>query len=151
TNIGHTEAAAGMAGIIKVALALRYGLIPKTLHFEHENPELALEKRRLRVQTETGPWPANDWKPVLACVSAFGLTGTLAHVLLEAAPSEPEHSASSQEPTAYLLPISARSVESLDSLVAAYGDWLERLAPELFPRACYSASVHRQHHPHRVS
>ena len=151
TNIGHTEAAAGMAGVIKVALALRYGLIPKSLHYEHENPELALEKRRLRVQTETVPWPVTNGKPALAGASAFGLTGTLAHVVLEAAPSEPEHITASAEPTAYLLPISARSVESLDSLVSAYRDWLEGpLAPELLPRACYSASVHRQHHPHRV-
>lgn len=151
TNIGHAEAAGGMAGVIKVALALRHGLIPKSLHFEHENPELTLEERRLRVQTETGPWPVNDGKPALAGVSAFGLTGTIAHVVLQAAPSEPEGAASSEEPTAYLLPISARSPESLDSLVSAYRDWLEGpLAPELFARACYSASVHRQHHPHRL-
>jgi acyl transferase domain-containing protein len=151
TNIGHAEGAGGMAGVIKVALALRYGLIPKSLHFEQENPELALEKRQLRVQTETGPWPVTNGKPALAGASAFGLTGTLAHVVLEAAPNEPERIAASAEPTAYLLPISARSVESLDSLVSAYRDWLEGpLAPESFPRACYSAGVHRQHHPHRV-
>ncbi len=151
TNIGHAEAAGGMAGIIKVALALRYGLIPKSLHFEHENPELNLKERRLRVQTETGPWPVNDGKAALAGVSAFGLTGTIAHVVLQAAPDEPADTTSSEGPTAHLLPISARSPASLDSLVAAYRDWMEGpSAPELFARACYSASVHRQHHLHRI-
>lgn len=151
TNIGHAEAACGIAGVIKVALALRHGLIPKSLHFEHENPGLNLEERRLRVQTETGPWPVHDGKPALAGVSAFGLTGTLAHVVLQDAPSEPESTASSEEPTAHLFPISARSAESLDALASAYRAWLEEpLAPELFAPACYSASVHRQHHPHRV-
>ncbi|MGC2744244.1 MAG: beta-ketoacyl synthase N-terminal-like domain-containing protein, partial [Candidatus Angelobacter sp.] len=149
TNIGHTEAAGGMAGIIKVALALQHGLIPRNLHFEHENPELTLEARRLRVQTETRPWPLTG-KPALAGVSAFGLTGTLAHAVLEAAPAKPALIPSS-EPTAHFLPISARSSESLDLLVSAYRDWLEApLAPELFATACYSASVHRQHHPHRI-
>lgn len=151
TNIGHAEAAGGMAGIIKVALALRYGLIPKSLHFEQENPELKLEERRLRVQTETGPWQVNDGKPALAGVSAFGLTGTIAHVVLQAAPGEAANTTSSEQPTAHLLPISARSPTSLDSLVAAYRDWLEGpSAPELFARTCYSASVHRQHHSHRI-
>jgi acyl transferase domain-containing protein len=160
TNIGHAEAAGGMAGVIKVALALQHGLIPKSLHFEQENPELNLQARRLRVQTEMGPWPVIDGKPPLAGVSAFGLTGTIAHVVLQAAPLETQCAASFKdaaspkdidEPTAHLLPISARSPESLDSLVAAYRDWLEApLAPESFAKACYSASVHRQHHPHRV-
>lgn len=152
TNIGHAEAAAGMAGVIKVALSLRHGLIPKTLHFEHENPELVLEERRLRVQTDATPWPVSDGKPALAGVSAFGLTGALAHVVLEAAPDQPEGSVPASDSTPYLLPLSARSVKSLDSLVLAYRDWMERpLAAQLLPRACYSASVHRQHHPHRVS
>ena len=151
TNIGHAEAAGGMAGVIKVALALQNGLIPGSLHFEQENPELNLQERRLRIQTETGPWPVNDGKPALAGVSAFGLTGTIAHVVLQAAPSEPESKASSEEPTSHLLPISARSSESLDSLVLAYHDWLEGApATQSFAQACYSASVHRQHHPHRV-
>jgi acyl transferase domain-containing protein len=152
TNIGHAEAAGGMAGVIKVALALQHGLIPKSLHFEQENPELNLQERRLRVQTETGPWPVNAGQPALAGISAFGLTGTIAHVVLQAAPSEPEDTVSLQEPTAHLLPISARSAESLDSIVSAYRDWLEGpSAPESLARACYSAGVHRQHHPHRVA
>jgi myxalamid-type polyketide synthase MxaC len=152
TNIGHAEAAGGMAGVIKVALSLRYGLIPKSLHFESENPELKLKERRLRVQTETSPWPIHDGKPALAGVSSFGLTGTLAHVVLQAAPIQSEDDVSPEENAVYLFPISARSAESLRSLVSAYRDWLEApLAPESFARACYSASVHRQHHTHRVS
>ena len=152
TNIGHAEAAGGMAGVIKVALSLRYGLIPKSLHFENENPELNLKECRLRVQTEISPWPIDDGKPALAGVSSFGLTGTLAHVVLQAAPIQPEGDVSLEETAAYVFPVSARSAESLRSQVSAYRDWLERpLAPESFARACYSASTHRQHHKHRAS
>ncbi|HET8887419.1 MAG TPA: type I polyketide synthase [Candidatus Angelobacter sp.] len=152
TNIGHAEAAGGMAGVIKVALALKHGLIPKSLHFQQENPELNLQERRLRVQTETAPWPLHDGRPAVAGVSAFGLTGTIAHVVLQAAPVETRcTSPSTDEPTAHLLPISARSAESLDSMVSSYRDCLEGpLAPESLARVCYSASVHRQHHPHRL-
>ena len=113
TNIGHAEAAGGMAGVIKVALSLRYGLIPKSLHFENENPELNLKECRLRVQTEISPWPIDDGKPALAGVSSFGLTGTLAHVVLQAAPIQPEGDVSdSEETAAYVFPVSARSAES---------------------------------------
>ena len=152
TNIGHAEGAAGMAGVIKVALALSRGLIPKSLHFETPNPELGLLERRLRVQAQTGPWPANDGKPARAGVSAFGLTGTLAHVVLEAPPpSGPEGAPSFAGSEPALLPLSARSPESLDALAEAYRDWLScRPDSDSLARLCYSASVHRQHHPYRL-
>ncbi|MGA2217107.1 MAG: beta-ketoacyl synthase N-terminal-like domain-containing protein, partial [Terracidiphilus sp.] len=150
TNIGHAEAAGGIAGVIKVALALHHGLIPKSLHCEQENPKLALGERGLRVQMETGPWPLNDGKPALAGVSAFGLTGALAHVVLESPPSESEAIAAIAEPSFHLLPVSARSGSSLDALVHSYRGWVESpLSAEQLARLCHSASVHRQHHPHR--
>jgi acyl transferase domain-containing protein len=151
TNIGHAEAAGGMAGIIKVALALERRLLPKSLHLQTPNPELQLAERRLRVQTETGPWPLNHGKPGAAGVSAFGFTGTIAHVVLEAAPADDARVPLPAEPDPVFLPISARSPESLDALVAAYREWFENpSAPDSLARVCYSASVHRQHHPHRL-
>ncbi|MDQ3802883.1 MAG: type I polyketide synthase, partial [Acidobacteriota bacterium] len=152
TNIGHAEGAAGMAGVIKAALALSHGVLPKSLHFVTPNPELRLEERRLRVQTETTPWPEGGAAGRLAGVSAFGLTGTLGHVVLqEALPREPDPipSVTTLEPT--LLPLSARSPEALDAVVAAYRDWLEGpSAPSSLARFCYSAGARRQHHPHRL-
>lgn len=150
TNIGHAEGAAGMAGVIKTALALRHGVLPKSLHLVTPNPELRLEERNLRVQTETTPWPESG-QARLAGVSAFGLTGTLAHIVLEEPPAgEPAPPIVTSEPV--LLPISARSPEALDALAVAYRDWLGGpSAPHSLERFSYSASVRRHHHPHRLA
>ena len=78
TNIGHTEAAAGVAGLMKVALSLWHGAIPASLHFREPNPKIPWEKIALAVQTHTTPWPSPE--PHIAGVTAFGLTGTNAHV-----------------------------------------------------------------------
>jgi polyketide synthase 12/myxalamid-type polyketide synthase MxaF len=80
TNIGHTEAAAGIAGLVKVLLAMKHGLLPKSLHFDTPNPQLP---SGLRVQSELGPWPESERLP-LAGVSSFGFGGTNCHVVLEA-------------------------------------------------------------------
>lgn len=85
TNLGHLEAAAGMAGLIKAALAIERGVIPATLHFEQPNPRIDFEGWRLRVPTEATPWPARASRR-LAGVSAFGFGGTNAHVALSSAP-----------------------------------------------------------------
>ena len=84
TNIGHLEAAAGIAGLIKVALSLRYLAIPPSLHFNQPNPHIPFEAIPLRVQTKRGPWPEESG-PALAGVSSFGFGGTNAHVVLEEA------------------------------------------------------------------
>ena len=85
TNLGHLEAAAGIAGLIKVALALRHREIPPSLHFEKPNPHIPFDELPLRVQTTLSPWPAESG-PALAGVSSFGFGGTNAHVVLEEAP-----------------------------------------------------------------
>ena len=82
TNIGHLEAAAGMAGLIKVALSVRNGLIPPSLHFQTPNPHIRFNDLRLRVQTQLGPWPNED-EPPTAGVSSFGFGGTNCHVVVQ--------------------------------------------------------------------
>ncbi len=81
TNVGHLEGAAGIAGLIKVALAIDRGQIPASLNFEDPNPKIPLEKLGLRVQEELGPWPRAG-EPLLAGVSSFGVGGTNCHVVL---------------------------------------------------------------------
>ncbi|SDM56551.1 type I polyketide synthase [Allokutzneria albata] len=88
TNIGHTDAAAGVAGLIKAALALRHGEIPANLHFREPNPLIPWERAPVRVPTEATPWPRGS-VPRYAGVSAFGLSGTNAHVVLAEAPAQP--------------------------------------------------------------
>jgi acyl transferase domain-containing protein len=85
TNIGHLDAAAGIAGLIKAALALKHGQIPPSLNFERPNPQIDFSHSPFYVNTELRAWPA-DAGQRLAGVSAFGLGGTNAHVVLEAAP-----------------------------------------------------------------
>jgi acyl transferase domain-containing protein len=84
TNIGHLEAAAGIAGLIKVALALHHRQIPGNLHFDRPNPDIDWSALRLRVPTRSEPWPAG-LGPALAGVNAFGFGGTNAHVILQEA------------------------------------------------------------------
>ena len=83
TNIGHLEAAAGVAGIIKVVLAMRRGVIPKHLHFEAPNPHLDWDRLPVRVTSEPTGWPLDGSRPPRAAVSAFGISGSNAHLVVE--------------------------------------------------------------------
>jgi acyl transferase domain-containing protein/acyl carrier protein len=105
TNIAHQEAAAGIAGLIKLALAIHHRAIPPSLHFETPNPDIPFEELRLRVQTALGPWPAYEERrePAAGGVSSFGWGGTNSHAVLE------EFSAARAQP--FLL-----SAASLDEL-----------------------------------
>ena len=86
SNFGHTESAAGIAGLIKLALMLKHGQIPPNLHFETPNPDIAFDALRLRVPTALEPWPDNGAGPRLAGLNSFGFGGTNAHAVIGEAP-----------------------------------------------------------------
>ena len=121
TNIGHTEGAAGIAGVIKVALALKHRTIPASLHFEQPNPQIPWSDIPLVVQREMTPWPASS-QPAIAGVSSFGISGTNAHVVLTEAPERSTGKAREigSPCKSHLLPISAHSAEALDAMARAY-------------------------------
>lgn len=86
--IGHTVIAAGASATIKTVMALQHSLIPGTLHFRKPNPGLQLEQSPFRVTAEPTPWPATPGTPRRAAISAFGVGGTNAHIIIEEAPAD---------------------------------------------------------------
>ncbi len=150
TNIGHCEAAAGIAGLIKVALALKHSEIPASLHFQEPNSHIPFDELPIRVQTRPGPWSAEDGPP-LAGISSFGFGGTNAHVVLQQAPesSTKNHEVSSDK-SCYLLPLSARSPEALQAVARSYQQLLATSELSLHD-ICYSASARRSHHSYRLA
>ena len=147
TNLGHLEAAAGVAGLIKAALVLAHQEIPPHLHLRAVNPHIDLARNRACIATEARPWP-DELPRCFAGVSAFGLTGTNAHVVLEAAPPAPQPEPGAEGP--FILPLSARSESALRDLAAAVRGQLEDPQVDL-PSLAKSASVRRSHHLHRLA
>ncbi|MFJ1584961.1 type I polyketide synthase [Streptomyces sp. NPDC088197] len=121
SNIGHAQAAAGVAGVIKMVQAMRYGLLPRTLHVDAPTPQVDWSSGTVELLTEARQWPTADDRPRRAGVSAFGISGTNAHVVLEAATdfAEPDEAESAVDEgplgplNAVPWPVSGRSAAAL--------------------------------------
>src|SRR5579884_3602615 len=149
TNLGHLEAAAGIAGLMKVVLSLQHGEIPPHLHLEHPNPHIPWNELPLTIPTRLTPWPAGAARRT-AGVSAFGLSGTNAHVIVEEAPAAPARPAARERPL-HLLALSARSEAALGTLAARYAEHLAAQPEAAIADVCYTANAGRAHFAHRLA
>ncbi len=150
TNIGHLEAGAGIAGLIKATLVVGHRAIPPSLHFEDPNPQIDFQARRLAVPTKIEAWPAGHDRAI-AGVNSFGFGGTNAHVVLEEPPPVPvTRPAASAAPR--LLSFSARSEEALHRLAEGWADWLERQGDaESVDAVAHFLALRRSHHDYRLA
>lgn len=150
TNIGHAEAAAGIAGLVKVVLALQHSWLPAHLHFESPNPHIDLESLPARIPVNGQAWRSAD-RPLRAGVSSFGFSGTNAHVVVEQAPPRSEPASPLPERGCHLLGISAKNRPALRELLRQHS---VRLAaqPDVAPGdLCYTANGGRAHHDFRLA
>jgi acyl transferase domain-containing protein/acyl-CoA synthetase (AMP-forming)/AMP-acid ligase II/aryl carrier-like protein len=148
TNIGHLEAAAGVAGLIKAALVLHHGEVPPHLHFTTPSPRIAWDGLNLTIPSRTLPWTRNG-SPRIAAVSSFGMSGTNAFAVLEEAPAEAERAASPERPL-HILTLSARSETALDQLVRRYQGYLADRPDQPFADVAFTANAGRSHFRHRL-
>jgi acyl transferase domain-containing protein len=153
SNVGHTEATAGVLGLAKAALSLSERQIFPNLHFTRMNPAIDLHGVPIRVPTTTLAWPRTG-RLRYAAVNSFGYSGTNAHAVLQETP-EPAYEDASQEPAqarpCELIPISAKSRHSLDALVDAWCVFLEQDDAELLPSIANSAARGRAALNHRLA
>ncbi|NUV33623.1 acyltransferase domain-containing protein [Streptomyces sp. KAI-27] len=125
SNIGHAQAASGVAGIIKMAMAMRHGVLPKTLHVDEPTPHVDWSAGQVELLTEPLPW-LRTGAPLRAGVSSFGVSGTNAHVILEEPPpSEPPPAAAPTASAPVAWPLSARSSAALGEQAARLRTFLK--------------------------
>ncbi|RAN35592.1 type I polyketide synthase [Hyphomonas pacifica] len=141
TNIGHTEGAAGMAGLLKTTLALKAGCMPASLHFQTPNPDIDWESGILEIPARAIPWTG---KSRYAGVSGFGIAGSNAHLVLQSAPAQKLTGRDEPQPSRpAILPLSAESEDALRALAGAYADKLKDI-PDLPVHALAAAAAMRR-------
>lgn len=149
-NIGHLEAAAGIASLIKSALVIEQQQIPPVANLQTPNPKIPFDAWNLRLPRELEAMPVSDG-PIFVGINSFGYGGTNAHAILQDAPVPelpPSIEHAPEQP--YLLPLSARSSAALRALADAYVQQLAKSKETALHDLCYSASVRRSHHEFRA-
>ncbi len=150
TNIGHLEPAAGVAGVVKVALALKHRLLPPSLHLREPNPLIPFADIPIFVQQELGAWPVSS-EPLIAGISGFGIGGTNAHIVLAEAPPPVLPPAAPLERPRHLLCFSAKSSAALQDQARHMNDFLAQHPDLRLADLCFSANTGRVHFTHRIA
>lgn len=147
TNLGHTESASGVTGLIKAALSLEHRMLPPSLHLSTPNPKIPWNEFPVQIPQQIVDLSA-DTSPLIAGVNSFGLSGTNAHIVLQAA--ERDINALSSEGGPYLLPISARTQDALRAMIGAHAA-APNDAGYSARDVCYTAGARRTHHEYRAA
>ncbi len=148
SNIGHLEAAAGLAGLIKVVLALRHGEIPPNLHFDEPNPHIPWMDLPFVVPRQPHAWAPGP-RGRIAGLSSFGFSGTNGHIVLGEAPVEAARATQYERPQ-HVIALSARSPGALAKLAEACAERIDR-RPQDLADVCYSSNTARPQFQHRVA
>ena len=166
TNIGHLEAAAGIASLIKVVLSLQHSEIPPHLHFNQLNPYIKIKNTPIKIPTSLQKWSAGE-KPKMAGVSSFGFGGTNAHLILEEAPTQVKSltplaplnkggkskfkSEEFIERPSHILTLSGKSENALQELAQRYQEFLGNNSTAAIADICFTANTGRSHFKHRLA
>ncbi|MHA7651303.1 sulfolipid-1 biosynthesis phthioceranic/hydroxyphthioceranic acid synthase [Mycobacterium sp. ML4] len=155
TNFGHTQAAAGALGLMKTVLAVQHGIVPKNLHFEALPDELAQIDTGLFIPVDNTEWPLPGDAPRRAAVSAYGISGTNVHAIIEQAPEPLCRNGAAVHPTSddtLLVPVSSSSADGLRETAARLADWVEAHATEFAARdLAYTLARRRGHRSVRAT
>ncbi|WP_410639155.1 type I polyketide synthase [Amycolatopsis sp. lyj-346] len=149
SNVGHTQSAAGVGGVIKTIQAMRHGVLPRTLHVDAPTSHVDWTAGRVSLLTEPRPWPETG-KPRRAAVSSFGISGTNAHLILEQPVPEPVEPAPVSEPPGYLWPVSARTPDALREQAARLLAHLDAHPRHTPLDVAHSLAATRVAFPHRA-
>ncbi len=153
TNIGHLEAAAGVAGVLKVVLALEHQELPKHLNFQNPSPHIPWDRIPVRVVEQPVAWERGA-RPRIAGISSFGFSGTNAHVILEEAPATAPASAPAEpgdDRRFSLLTLSARTPAALAQAAQNYRGWLAEHPETSLADLCLTTGTGRAHFEHRAA
>jgi polyketide synthase PksJ len=149
-NVGHTDAAAGMAGLLKVCKMLESKVIPPQIHFDELNPHLAFDKVPFAIQAEPKVWDATA-SPRRAGVSSFGIGGTNTHIILEEAPERKLSEPLLENHSHHLLTLSAKTEASLQSIKAKLAKYLEAHPEALLSDIVYTLNARREAFSYRYA
>ncbi|HEX3044769.1 MAG TPA: beta-ketoacyl synthase N-terminal-like domain-containing protein, partial [Bacillota bacterium] len=154
TNVGHLNSAAGITGFIKAVVALKHQEIPPSIHFQQPNRKIDFENSPVYVNDKLRKWETNGF-PRRCGVSAFGLSGTNCHIILEEARVLPgglaRTRAQMDEPKLQVLALSAKSRYSMVFLIKSYQAYLERAGAIQINDLCYTANTGRGHYNYRLA
>jgi amino acid adenylation domain-containing protein len=151
SNIGHLDAAAGVAGLIKTVLALEHEELPASLHYEEPNPEIDFAGSPFYVNAQLQKWPRREGEARRAGVSSFGMGGTNAHLILEEAPAVKQGNITPKHGEWQVLSLSARTADSLTKAKQQLATHLEKHREESLANIAYTLQVGRRDFTHRAA